>query len=254
MKMKKNRFLKTAGALLILCLLTTCVIGTTFAKYTTGGSATDTARVAKWGVQLQMQSNTMFTNQYSSTGSAITVKSVDDASIVAPGTSTDVTSPNTVATFAIKGQPEVAVDINITLTGNDIYLAAGTYDNETTATDTADEFTLADNYYPVKFTLWQTADWTGPITPVAIPGATGVTIAELSTWFANWSADPAKSSYNPNTILDSTYEITWEWVYEENDDFNAADTFLGNRAADNTPGTWNLVVDYAITIEVVQID
>ena len=248
--MKKNRFLKTAGALLILCLLTTCVIGTTFAKYTTGGSATDTARVAKWGVQLQMQSNTMFTNQYSSTGSAITVKSVDDASIVAPGTSTDVTSPNTVATFAIKGQPEVAVDINITLTGNDIYLAAGTYDNETTATDTADEFTLADNYYPVKFTLWQTADWHGPITPVALEEGT---LADIATFLSNYSTS-TDSQYNPNTILDSTYEITWEWVYEENDDFNAADTFLGNRAADGNTGTWNLVVDYTITIEVVQID
>ena len=249
--MKKNRFLKTAGALLILCLLTTCVIGTTFAKYTTGGEATDTARVAKWGVELQMQSNTMFTNQYTGTGSAITVKSVDDASIVAPGTSTDVTSPNTVATFAIKGRPEVAVDINITFTGHDIYLGTGTYNDETTATNTTDEFTLGSNYYPVKFTLWQTADWTGDITPVKIPGAIGVTIDELSTWFADWSADAAKSSYNPNPILDSTYKITWEWVYDGN---HKADTFLGNRAADGTTGTWNLVVDYAITIEVVQID
>ena len=246
MKMKKNRFLKTAGALLILCLLTTCVIGTTFAKYTTGGEATDTARVAKWGVQLQMQSNTMFTNQYTGTDSAITVKSVDDASIVAPGTSTDVTSPNTVATFAIIGTPEVAVDINITLTGNDIYLAAGTYDNETTATITDDKFTLDDDYYPVKFTLWQTA----PITPVILKEGT---LADIAAFLSNYSTS-TDSQYNPNTVLDSTYVITWEWVYEENDVFNAADTFLGNRAVDNITGNWNLVVDNTITIEVVQID
>ena len=48
--MKKNRFIKLASGLLVLCLMTTCVIGATLAKYTTAGSGADTARVAKWGV------------------------------------------------------------------------------------------------------------------------------------------------------------------------------------------------------------
>ncbi len=246
--MKKNRFLTIAGCMLALCILTTCVIGTTFAKYATGGTANDQARVAKWGVELQMQSNTMFTNQYTGTDSAITVKSIDTASVVAPGTSTDVTNPNTVATFAISGRPEVAVDINISLTGHDIYLAAGTYDNETTATDTTDEFTLSSNYYPVQFTLWQTADYTGPLgTPNSL--VTG-TLADIAAYLTAYSTSTS-SQFDPNTILDSTYTITWEWIYNGND---AADTFLGNRAADGTTGNWNLVVDYTITIEVVQID
>ena len=246
--MRKNRFLTIAGCLMVLCLLTTCVIGTTFAKYVTGGETQDSARVAKWGVELQMQSNTMFTNQYTGTGSAITVKSIDTASVVAPGTSTDVTNPNTVATFAISGRPEVAVDINISLTGNDIYLAAGTYNDETTATDTTDTFALADNYYPVQFTLWQTSDYTGTLgTPNALE--TG-TLADIATYLTNYSTSTS-SQFNPNTILDSTYVITWEWIINGND---AADTFLGNRAADGNTGNWNLVVDYTITIEVVQID
>ena len=33
--MKKNRFIKLASGLLVLCLMTTCVIGATLAKYTT---------------------------------------------------------------------------------------------------------------------------------------------------------------------------------------------------------------------------
>ena len=47
--MKKNRMLRLASALLILTLLTTSVIGGTFAKYVSTGSVSDTARVAKWG-------------------------------------------------------------------------------------------------------------------------------------------------------------------------------------------------------------
>lgn len=51
--MKKNRMLRMASALLILTLLTTSVIGGTFAKYVSEGSVSDTARVAKWGVEIK---------------------------------------------------------------------------------------------------------------------------------------------------------------------------------------------------------
>ena len=46
--MLKNKYLKLAAILLILCMVTTCGISGTLAKYTTGGTATDSARVAKW--------------------------------------------------------------------------------------------------------------------------------------------------------------------------------------------------------------
>ncbi len=55
--MKKNKMLRMASALLVLTLLTTCIIGGTFAKYTTSGTATDTARVAKWGVKVECTGN-----------------------------------------------------------------------------------------------------------------------------------------------------------------------------------------------------
>ena len=50
--MKKNKALRAASALLVLTLLTTSIIGGTFAKYTSRGSVNDTARVAKWGVDI----------------------------------------------------------------------------------------------------------------------------------------------------------------------------------------------------------
>ena len=254
--MKKNRFLKTAGALLILCLLTTCVIGTTFAKYVTGGEATDTARVAKWGVQLQMQTNTMFSKEYEADDpgfGGLTVKASDLA--VAPGTET---ASGTAAVFSITGTPEVSVAIEIKMENEkDVVLVAGTYLDETTA-DPDDVFTLTENYYPVRFTLTQLANpANGLDTDVVLQNK--VTLATLKAYFATYSST---AYYTPNTVLDSTYQITWEWVYESailNAD--KADTYLGNRAANlaHADGTvegthYVLNVAYDISITVEQVD
>ena len=48
----KNRFLRLASGLFVLCLITTSVISGTYAKYVTGDNGNDTARVAKWGVEI----------------------------------------------------------------------------------------------------------------------------------------------------------------------------------------------------------
>ena len=50
--MKKNKMMRLASAVLVCTLLTTSVISGTFAKYTSTSSASDNARVAKWGVTL----------------------------------------------------------------------------------------------------------------------------------------------------------------------------------------------------------
>ena len=62
--MKKNRFIKLASGLLVLCLMTTCVIGATLAKYTTANNKQDSARVAKWGVRISAATNSAFATQY----------------------------------------------------------------------------------------------------------------------------------------------------------------------------------------------
>lgn len=49
--MKKNKAMRLASALMVLTLLTTCVISSTFAKYTTSANGEDSARVAKWGFE-----------------------------------------------------------------------------------------------------------------------------------------------------------------------------------------------------------
>ena len=131
--MKKNRFMKIAAVVFTLCLITTCGISTTLAKYTTSSSASDTARVAKWGVEVST-SGTMFGKAYGANNAgayadrivAETSASVDTAGsdkIVAPGTKND-----TGIQIKIKGQPEVAFGISASGTVNsEIFLANGEY-------------------------------------------------------------------------------------------------------------------------------
>ena len=82
--------LKLASAMVILCLITTCAISTTFAKYTTGGSVDDTARVAKWGVEVTMDGDPMFSNTYAGGPNGISVSATEN--VVAPGTSSSEVS------------------------------------------------------------------------------------------------------------------------------------------------------------------
>ena len=79
--MKKNRMMRLASILLVCVLLTTSVISGTFAKYTSTASASDTARVAKWGWGSTTISIDLFDDTYDGT-----VDSADDANVIAPGT------------------------------------------------------------------------------------------------------------------------------------------------------------------------
>ena len=102
--MKKNVMMRVASVLLVAVLLTTCAISGTFAKYTTQDSASDKARVAKWGVELQVVGN-LYGDTYADVENnnkivlkdfqvdgkdAFSVQSCDTATdLVAPGTKND---------------------------------------------------------------------------------------------------------------------------------------------------------------------
>lgn len=229
--MKKNKMMRLASCLLVMVLLTTSMISGTFAKYVTAGSGTDSARVAKWGVDVNIVSGSGFSNEYATHDTeyskALSVKSFDDAKVVAPGTSSaDVAGD---VTFAITGTPEVAVKVDVAFDAtSEIKLAAGEYLDYTTANDKTDKFTLADDYYPVKFTL--TKD-----------GAAVVTDGTLA---AVEAALDKSLKYAPNTDLSETYTLTWKWDFAGNDQ---ADTFLGNETTLQS-------VAYDLAITVTQID
>jgi hypothetical protein len=223
-----------------------------FAKYVTSDSITDSARVAKFGVEVKA-SGSLFahnyfavgnenSNQGTSTTSGITVVSNGNDNVVAPGTK----SADGI-TFSITGTPEV--DVALVVDVNDDSLAdvvlksgASSYPDKTTG-NASDTFTLSSDYHPIKYTLRKSG------TSDAL--VDGGTLDALKTALEGLSKD----SISANTTLDSTYTITWEWAFESNHD--KEDTLLGDLAVNNALiGTdyYNLTPNFDLTISVTQID
>lgn len=133
--MKKNKMMRLASVLLVLTLLSTSVISGTFAKYTTQDAASDKARVAKWGVELQVVGN-LYGDTYGASDKivkddakafSVQAYNVKDQNVVAD----DIVAPGTKNdegfTFSLNGTPEVNGKIETTLKIQNIFLKAGSY-------------------------------------------------------------------------------------------------------------------------------
>ena len=106
--MKKNLTIKVGAVLMALTLITSCFVGSTFAKYTTSAEGTDKARVAKFGVEITANGTTFattYTTDKEEYAETITNSVVATDNVVAPGT-----EGNMVA-MTISGKPEVAVEV-----------------------------------------------------------------------------------------------------------------------------------------------
>ena len=247
--MKKNTMMRVASVLLIAVLLSTCAISGTFAKYVTQYSATASARVAKFGVVISGSGN-LFSAAYIHAPSA-----ADDSSTVLAYNSTDtLVAPGTKNTdglvISLTGTPEVDVNVSIDVndsTLKDVYLAAGTYTDMTNKEET---FTLANDYYPVVYTLTQTKDGGAPTVLASGKMSQIVTALEGLT-----------TDYTANTNLAEEIgdlKITWEWNFTKNAGIeldDQADTYLGDLAAGmSLSGVYNLTAAIDITVTVTQID
>ena len=128
--MRKNKMMRAASALLVAVLLTTSTISGTFAKYASQDSAKDEARVAKWGVELQVVGN-LFGDTYqdvivnTTDVDEFSVKSIqshngeeDADDVVAPGTE----NTGEGMSIVLKGQPEVDGKVTSTLKVQNIFL------------------------------------------------------------------------------------------------------------------------------------
>jgi hypothetical protein len=238
--MKKNKMMRLASGLLVLTLLTTSAISGTFAKYTTTASASDTARVAKWGVTVSASGSLFSKNYLTSTNTGttnttgISVASSSTGNLVAPGTKN-----TTGLTFSITGKPEVAVKVKFDVTvDNDVFLKAiaanGAY-KDYTSNGASKTFTLANDYYPVKFTLTK---GTSAVTVKINNVNTELKDVNLATLKDGIEA-LSNESIAPNTDLSSTYgtyTLTWAWEYDKDSkgDNDQADTLLGALANDST--------------------
>lgn len=227
--MKKNIMMRMAAVLLVGVLLTTSVIGGTFAKYVTSDEGSDSARVAKFGVDLAVTVDGAFATEYDAdttvtdkVGAAIAktvvAASDDQDNLVAPGTEGDLMESATIA-----GTPEVAVNVKqeatLVLTGWEV---GGTYYCPLVITVDGTEF------YGMTYT--SAADFIA-----AVEGALDSDI-----------------NYAPNTNLAETHSVTWAWAFEGTDgkQTDELDTALGNYAAK----TGDITISFTYKITVTQID
>ena len=92
--MKKNKMMRIASILAVAVLLSTCVIGGTFAKYSTEATTSDSARVAKWDIEVEDAKIAVTGDQPTVTfdlfnytdANVDTNGANDDAKVIAPGT------------------------------------------------------------------------------------------------------------------------------------------------------------------------
>ena len=229
--MKKNRMMRLASGLLVAVLLTTCAISGTFAKYVTGESGSDFARVAKWGVEVEAESFDMFTTDYETDDTTFTGK----YSVSSEGTANrdDVMAPGTSGSFAkiaITGTPEVAVEVAVeaTVSVSDNWIVDG------------------DFYCPIVIT-------------VGTEAISGLDYDKADAFAAAIKAklDGKSAQYAPNTDLSAIYnntnlDLAWAWAFEgaagskQTDD---KDTKLGNLAVAE-----DLEIAIGVEISVTQID
>lgn len=222
--MKKNKIMRLASALLVLTLMTTCAISSTFAKYTTSTTGGDKARVAYWGFDQGADTTIgLFDGNYTNVTSSGEVDGFSN--VIAPGTEDTAefafgyTNYKTNAITA----PEVAYTFTVTPT------ITGDYDE-------------LDANPSFKWTLKKPND---------AKATEYQTVAALLADIKKLSGDASGSkSYQPGelpaafTSADENYTIGWKWDYNGNDD---KDTALGNsQTLEN--------VTFNITITATQVD
>ena len=227
--MKKNTMMRLASGLLVAVLLTTCAISGTFAKYITEKESTDTARVAKFGVDLAVTVDGAFATEYDADTTAtdklgvaiaktVVASSTDSDNLVAPGTNGDL-----MASATIEGTPEVAVNVKqeatLVLTN---WAVEGTY------------------YCPLVIT----------VDGAKFYGMDYTSAAEFIA--AVEAALDSDVNYAPNTDLTESHAVTWAWAFEGTDgkQTNEKDTALGDYAAE----TGDIEISFTYKVTVTQID
>ena len=221
MAKKKNWTMKAAAGLLGLVLVTSCFVGSTFAKYVTSGNGNDSARVAKFGVEITANGST-FAREYDTDDENVVgtiAQSVVSTTekVIAPGTSGNM------ASATLSGTPEVAVKVESKAT---VDLGENWKDSE-------------GNYYcPLEITV---GDDTLKGTDYDSAAEFASAIKEkIDAFSANTDLSEAKTAS----------AVSWKWAFEGNDD--AKDTYLGDQAAKDKENAATISLN--ITTTVTQID
>ena len=227
--MKKNIMMRLASFLLVAVLISTSAISGTYAKYVTADTATDVARVAKWGVEV-IATDTAFGHFYYGEAGGYGIHTTYEASTdsVASGNGEKVIAPGTngnMTNIALSGTPEV--DVKVTYTAN-VTLAGW-------------EVVGVNKYCPLKITV------NGVVYQIALGTDAAKLEADVEAAIASYTKE-YEAGTDLSTVGADALAVSWEWPYESGHD--DADTALGNQAADGSAATITLEV----TCTVTQID
>lgn len=241
--MKKNKMMRIASVLLVAVLLSTCAISGTFAKYTTQDSANDVARVAKWGVSLQVIGS-LYGKAYkngivANNDSSITVIASDATTasddVVAPGTKNENGFK-----FSLTGSPEVSSQTKVTIKAQNVFLKDGKYglmvkvpDNTVTSVNFED---LGDLY---------TKDSSGNYTKAN-------TFEESATYFT-LEDDVVVSSYYYPVVYKLAGSTTYSNGDTSNDTLNKIAKTIAEKFNSNASGTTDdeCITQYEVTSDTV---
>lgn len=216
MKMKKKSSMRVAVILLTLTLVTSCFVGSTFAKYFTTGSGSDSARVAKFGVMITANGAT-FAESYETDNRVAGVETHSvvstDGKVVAPGTKGNM------ASMTFSGSPEVAVEVKYTAS---LVLNNWSYSDES-------------YYCPIEIKVGEQT----------YKGTTYASADEFKQAVENAIA-ACSQNYKPGTEMSgiSAPAVSWEWVFDGSND--EKDTYLGNQVGSDKAATISLTVNTTI--------
>ena len=224
--MKKNMFMRLAMALVLLVLVTTSAVGGTYAKYTTAADDNDTARVAKFGVVVDIKIAGAFLNQYELDGTYTDANGDEITRAAVSATTENILAPGTEGILldhaTITGEPEVAVKVtkvaDLALVGWEV---DGSY------------------YCPLKITIGSDTLY-------------GLDYASAADYEAAVEAKLNKTLYyQPNTDLAFATNASWEWDFvsvngSEVEASDVKDTKLGDA------GAATIEFSYSITVEQVE--
>lgn len=231
--MKRNRWMRAGGLLVVLTLITSCFVGGTFAKYVTENEGMDTARVAKWGVEVTVTGDGFKTSY----GKDYAESNVESNTVIS-STGEKVVAPGTKGTFGgvkITGKPEVAVKI------------------ETTADVDLSGWNVAGGgefYCPLVFNI---GDKTINGLDYSKSTAGGEGSFENAIKDAIQKATTKEVEANTDlTEIGENITYSWEWPFEnatgdvanQSDDL---DTKLGNNAANGNAPTVSITVKTTVT-------
>lgn len=237
--MNRNRLMKASAFLLVSTMATSCFVGSTFAKYVSENQGEDSARVAKWGVEVTVTGDGFKTeygkDDYKSNVDGNTVISSTEEKVVAPGTK------GTFGGVKITGTPEVAVKV------------------VTTATVDLSGWNVASGgefYCPLVFTVGNTTinglDYSSSTAggESSFENAIKTAIQEATTKQLEAGTDLSEVGKN------ITY--SWEWPFEGSTGTAARqddklDTILGDNAADDDTGN-DPTISITVNTKVTQIN